>query len=101
MKKILFFTAMILFSPLSYPDFNFNDGQFAWGNEHREHRHHHRHNNSYQQGYYQQAPNVYYQQPQIRYYSQPQQPQIYYSPQPQVPIYVRPGEINPNLRPPW
>ncbi len=100
MKKILFFTAMILFSPLSYPDFNFNDGQFAWGNEHREHRHHHRHNNSYQQGYYQQAPNVYYQQPQIRYYSQPQ-PQIYYFPQPQVPYYVRPGEINPNLRPPW
>jgi hypothetical protein len=97
MKKILFVTAVILFSSLSYADFD--DGQRAWGSEeHHEHRHHH--NNSYQQGYYQQAPNVYYQQPGVRYYAQPQ-PQIYYSPQPQVPIYVRPGEINPNLRPPW
>jgi hypothetical protein len=93
MKKLIFLTAVILFSPLSHADY---DGQRGWGGEH--HHNHHRRDYDYQQGYYQQAPIRYYQQPEVRYYPQPP---VYYYPQPQVRYYEQPPQLNFNLRSRW
>lgn len=86
MKKILFLiqltAAVILFSPLSYADYdNYGQRGRGWGGQEYEH-HHHRHHH-YQQPevrYYPQPPVVYYPQPPVRYYPQPP---VQYYPQPQ------------------
>lgn len=83
MKKIfLLAAAVILFSPLSYADYDgygrggYGRGGYGGGWGYREH--HHRH---YQPEvrYYEPPPVVYYQPP-VRYY---QQPPVQYYPQPQ------------------
>ena len=78
MKKIfLLAAAVILFSPLSYADYDgYGRGGYGGGWGYREH--HHRH---YQPEvrYYEPPPVVYYQ-PSVRYY---QQPPVQYYPQPQ------------------